>query len=211
MGGYPVAELVHELEWDGGGLRAAAQALGLIGLPGAVLASRGRQLAANGLFEEMMRGVACNRGERLVFADHPTDTLFTSALVELGTASHAGAMRSVPMRARGSRPAMILRLITLCAGGRDVFGASSILVVTRLEPPAAPAAELLQGLFDLTPAEARVAREIGDGRTIDTIAEMFGLSRETIRSQLKAVLGKAGVGRQADLVAILAAVDMPGG
>ena len=106
---------------------------------------------------------------------------------------------------------MILRLITLCAGGQDVLGASIILVVTRLEPPAAPAAELLQGLFDLTPAEARVAREIGEGRTIDTIAETFGLSRETIRSQLKAVLGKAGVGRQADLVAILATVDIPGG
>jgi DNA-binding CsgD family transcriptional regulator len=158
-----------------------------------------------------MRGVTCDRGERLVFADRSTDTLFAAALLELGTSSRAGTVRSLPMRARGDRPPMILRLITLCAGGQDVFGASSILVVTRLDPPAAPAAELLQGLFDLTPAEARVARGIGEGRTIDTIAEMFGLSRETVRSQLKAVLGKAGVGRQADLVAILATVDMPGG
>ena len=203
-----MATLAHNLEWDGGGLRAAAQALGLIGLPAAVLAAHGRQLAANRLFEELVRSVGCNRGERLVFADHPTDKLFTSALVELGTVSHAGAARSVPMRARGNRPAMILRLIALCVGGQDVFGASSILVVTRVTPPAAPPAELLQGLFDLTPAEARVARGIGEGSTVEDIAESFGLSRETVRSQLKAVLGKTGLGRQADLAALLAGVDL---
>ena len=206
-----MAAPAYGLEWDGRGLRAAAEALGLIGFPAAMLGSRGRPLAANRLFEDLMRGVTCDRGERLVFADRPTDTAFAAALLELGTSSRAGTVRSLPMRARGDRPPMILRLITLCAGGQDVLGASIILVVTRLEPPAAPAAELLQGLFDLTPAEARVAREIGEGRTIDTIAETFGLSRETIRSQLKAVLGKAGVGRQADLVAILATVDIPGG
>jgi len=207
-----VAALAHDLEWRGGGLRAAAEALGLIGLPAAVLASRGWPLAANRLFDDMMRGVACGQGERLVFADRPTDAMFAAALVELGTATRAGAMRSVPMRARGNRPPMILRLVSLCAAGHDVFaGASSILVVTRLTPPAAQPAELLQGLFDLTPAEARVASGIGEGRTVESIAEGFGLSRETVRSQLKAVLGKTGLGRQADLVAMLAGFDISGG
>ena len=203
-----MAAPAYDLEWDGRGLRAVAEALGLIGFPAAVLGSRGRPLAANRLFQELMRGVVCDHGERLVFADRATDTLFAAALLELGMASRAGAVRSVPMRARGDRPPMILRVITLCAAGQDVFGASSILVVTRITPPAAPAAELLQGLFDLTPAEARVAREIGEGRTVDTIAEMFGLSRETVRSQLKAVLGKTGLGRQADLAALLAGVEL---
>jgi DNA-binding CsgD family transcriptional regulator len=203
-----MAAPAYDLEWDGRGLRAAAEALGLIGFPAAVLGSRGRPLAANRLFEQLMRGVTCDRGERLVFADRSADTLFAAALLELGTASRAGAARSVPMRACGDRPPMILRLITLCAGGQDIFGASIILVVTRITAPAAPAAELLQGLFDLTPAEARVAREIGEGRTVDTIATMFGLSRETVRSQLKAVLGKTGLGRQADLAALLAGVEL---
>jgi DNA-binding CsgD family transcriptional regulator len=203
-----VATPAYGLEWDGRGLRAAAEALGLMGFPAAVLGLRGRPLAANRLFEDLMRGVTCDRGERLAFADRSTDTLFAAALLELGTSGHAGAVRSVPMRARGDRPPMILRLITLRAGGQDVFGASSILVVTRITPPTAPAAELLQGLFDLTPAEARVAREIGEGRTVDSIAEMFGLSRETVRSQLKAVLGKTGLGRQADLAALLAGVEL---
>ena len=205
-----MAAPAYDLDWDGRGLRAAADALGLIGFPAAVLGSRGRPLAANRLFDELMRGVSCDRGERLGFADRATDTLFAAALLELGMASRAGAVRSVPVRASGDRPPMILRLISLCGGGHDVFGASSIVVVTRLTPPAAPAAELLQRLFDLTPAEARVAREIGEGRTVDAIAEAFGLSRETVRSQLKAVLGKTGLGRQGDLMAMLAAVEIPG-
>ena len=200
--------LQRELEWDGRALRGAAEAFGLIGFPAAILASRGRLLAVNRPFEDLMRGVTDGRGERLAFADRPTDTLFAAALIELGTARHAGATRSVPMRARGDRPPMILRLISLCAGTQDVFGASSILVITRVAPPAAPPAELLQGLFDLTPAEARVACGIGDGRTVEDIAGLFGLSRETVRSQLKAVLGKTGLGRQADLAALLAGVDL---
>ena len=204
----PVAALAHDWEWDGRALRGAAEALGLIGFPAAILASRGRLLAVNRPFEELMRGVTDGRGEHLAFADRPTDTLFAAALIELGTARRAGAVRSVPMRARGDRPPMILRLISLCAGGEDLFGASSILVITRVTPPAAPPAELLQGLFDLTPAEARVACGIGDGRTVEGIAELFGLSRETVRSQLKAVLGKTGLGRQADLAALLAGVDL---
>ena len=203
-----MAALAHDLEWDGRALRGAADALGLIGFPAAILASRGRLLAVNRPFEELMRGATDGRGERLVFADHPTDTVFAAALIELGTARRAGTVRSVPIRARGDRPPMILRLISLCAGGEDLFGASSILVITKVTPPAAPPAELLQGLFDLTPAEARVACGIGDGRTVEDIAELFGLSRETVRSQLKAVLGKTGLGRQANLAALLAGVDL---
>lgn len=207
-GQYPVGALAHDPEWDGRALRCAAEALGLIGFPAAALAARGRLLSLNRLFEELMRGVADCRGERPVFSDRPTDTLFTAALIELGTARRAGAVRSVPMRARGERPPMILRLISLCAGGEDLFGASSILVVTRVTPPAAPPAELLQGLFALTPAEARVASGIGDGHTVGDITESLGLSRETVRSQLKAVLGKTGLGRQTDLAAMLASVNL---
>ena len=193
-----------DLEWYGSSPRAAAETLGLIGIPAAVLGAGGRPLAANGLFEELMRGVAWSRGERIVFADRATDALFVKLLD-----APPDAPRSIPMRARGERPPMIAHLIP--ARTRQVFAdACSILVVTQVTPPAAPAAEVLQGLFDLTPAEARVARGIGEGRTVETIAEAFGLSRETVRSQLKAVLGKMGLGRQADLVGMLAAVDMPG-
>jgi DNA-binding CsgD family transcriptional regulator len=72
-------------------------------------------------------------------------------------------------------------------------------VVTPVDRAAVPTAEVLQGLFDLTPAEARVARGIGQAETIDTLAEATGVNRETVRSQLKAVLAKTGTRRQAEL------------
>ena len=72
-----------------------------------------------------------------------------------------------------------------------------------------PDAELIAGLFDLTPAEARVARGVAEGLTLDAIGNKASISRETVRSQLKAVLAKTGVNRQADLAALLAGLRLP--
>jgi len=192
--------------------RAAAEALGLIGLPAAVLGPRGEPLATNRLFEKLVPAVAACRGERLAFADAAADALFVEALARSLPPSAPDAVRLIPIRARGERPPMIAHVISLRGAASDLLtGASGILVLTPLKPRAAPNAEVLQRLFDLTPAEARVARGIGEGRTVDAIAEAFGLSRETIRSQLKVVLGKVGLARQADLVAMLAGVHVPEG
>lgn len=193
--------------------RAGVEALGLVGLPAALLALRGAPLAANRLFEELMPHVAIERRERLALADPLADALFAEGLAKLTAAGGHGAVRSIPIRARSERPPMIVHLIPVRGAAHDVFsGASGIILVTPVLPQAVPNAEVLQGLFDLTPAEARVARGIGEGRTVDAIAEGFGLSRETVRSQLKAVLGKTGLGRQVDLAALLAGgVHVPAG
>jgi len=192
--------------------RAAAEALGLIGLSAAVLGPRGQLLAANRLFENLIPSVVRERAERLAFADSAADALFAEALAPAIPPGAAGALCSIPIRSRRERPPMIAHLVPLGSAAHDIFaGVSGILIVTPLTLRAPPNAEVLQVLFDLTPAEARVARGIGEGRTVEAIAETFGLSRETIRSQLKAVLGKTGLGRQADLVAMLAGVHVSGG
>jgi DNA-binding CsgD family transcriptional regulator len=49
-----------------------------------------------------------------------------------------------------------------------------------------------------------VARGIGQAETIDTLADATGVNRETVRSQLKAVLSKTGLSRQQELVSLLA-------
>jgi DNA-binding CsgD family transcriptional regulator len=64
-------------------------------------------------------------------------------------------------------------------------------------------------LFDLTPAEARVARGISEAQTVDTVADALGVSRETVRTQLKAVLAKTGVAKQTELVNLLAGKVLP--
>jgi DNA-binding CsgD family transcriptional regulator len=64
-------------------------------------------------------------------------------------------------------------------------------------------------LFDLTPAEARVARSIASGKTIESIATDGGVSRETVRSHVRSVLAKTGCDRQAEIVALLTGIVRP--
>jgi DNA-binding CsgD family transcriptional regulator len=86
-------------------------------------------------------------------------------------------------------------------------------VLTPVTLPQAPPVELVQSLFDLTPAEARVARGLASGKTVDDIASAGGTSANTVRTHVRGVLEKTGCNRQADIVALLTAIsatDTPG-
>jgi DNA-binding CsgD family transcriptional regulator len=184
--------------------RAQADALQVLGLPGAVLRGSGRVFAANSLFDALMPSLFQDRAQRVTIADVAADALLDEAL---GTLSLAGGLtvRSMPVAATAGHVPMVLHVIPVRGSARDVFTqAIALLVVTPVDRAAVPTAEVLQGLFDLTPAEARVARGIGQAETIDTLADATGVNRETVRSQLKAVLSKTGLSRQQELVSLLA-------
>jgi DNA-binding CsgD family transcriptional regulator len=85
----------------------------------------------------------------------------------------------------------------------DSEAASCIVVITTVSRPQIASAEVIRDLFDLTPAEARVAHGIAAGKTVNDLAGEAGLALGTIRQQLKSVFSKTGVSRQADLVALL--------
>ncbi len=105
---------------------------------------------------------------------------------------------------------MILHLLPIHGAAHDVFSrATSLLVVTPVDRGAVPTAKVLQGLFDLTPAEARVARGISEAQTVEGLALSAGVSVETVRSQLKAVLSKTGLSRQQELINLLAGTMLP--
>ena len=56
------------------------------------------------------------------------------------------------------------------------------------------AIEILRTVFDLTPMEAKIAYAASLGDSTETIAAVFGISVETVRSHLKHVYVKADVG-----------------
>ena len=67
-------------------------------------------------------------------------------------------------------------------------------------------------LFDLTPAEAKVARDIASGLNVEGLAGSLNLSPATIGNQLNAVLAKTGTKRQAELTLLLSGTrPMPDG
>jgi len=68
-----------------------------------------------------------------------------------------------------------------------------------------PTQEVLRALYRLTPAECRVALLMSDGHTSRHIAEMVGVTENTVRTQLKSIFAKTGVKRQAELIKVLSA------
>jgi DNA-binding CsgD family transcriptional regulator len=200
------------LAWRLGLERANAmtQALEQIGLPAAVLRSSGKLTAANESFAKLIPNVLTDRAERVRFSNLDADAVFATALGGIRSSGPKRNMgKSFPIAPSEDRPGLIFHLLPLRGAANDIFSqAEGIMIVTPVNRELVPTAEILQGLFDLTPAEARVARAISGGKTIQSISKEFDLSPETIRSQLKAVLRKTGLHRQAELVSTLASVAL---
>jgi len=184
-------------------LRAATQALALIGLPAAVLDPRGRVLAANPLIEKMTRHVKWLPDDRIALADSVANALLRRALADVSDPA-ATTPRSFPARSR-TDDTVVVHLVPMTGDARDLFdGGCALLVVTAVAARRAPDAALIRGLFDLTAAEASVASGIVEGLSPDQIAERHGTTPATVRCQLKGVFAKTGVGRQSQLAALLA-------
>jgi DNA-binding CsgD family transcriptional regulator len=66
-----------------------------------------------------------------------------------------------------------------------------------------PTQDILRTMFDLTPAECRVAILLSDGLAPKEIARMIGVSVDTVRSQMKSIFSKTDVKRQSELVRLL--------
>jgi DNA-binding CsgD family transcriptional regulator len=190
--------------------RAMVDTLGQIGLPAAVLGQNGKVLAINDLFQSLSEQIAIGAFDKISIKNPSSDTLMKQSLVRLGEKRNNSEVRSIPVPAVGDQPALIAHLIPIAGAAHDIFSrAFTILVITALQAPTAPTQDVLNGLFDLSPAEVKVAQGIISGKTIDSVAAELKLSRETIRNQLKSVFAKTGTGRQAQLVGLFAAVTLP--
>jgi DNA-binding CsgD family transcriptional regulator len=117
---------------------------------------------------------------------------------------------SIPLAAAEGRPPMIVHVVPVRGVARDIFSRASVVVfVTPVVVSDVPTAEVIQGLFDLTPTEARVARALGRGATVAEIATGNGVAQPTVRNQIREISAKTGVNRQADLVGLLRGVAGP--
>jgi DNA-binding CsgD family transcriptional regulator len=191
--------------------RAIAQAMQAIGLPAAVLRKGGRLAAANAMFEKLVPAVFADHRHRIVLANRDSDRLLENALAKLDRGMKQGEVLSIAVPAAADQLPMALHLVPVCGMANDIFSqAVSILIATPVDRSASPSAELLQGLFDLTPTEARVARAIGQAKSINAIAVAHHVSQSTVRDQLKAIFAKTGTRRQVELSRLLSGIAAPG-
>ena len=123
-------------------------------------------------------------------------------------------VHAIPVSAADTRPPIILHVIPVRGPATDLLpGAVAIVIAAPVVSRDIPSVAVLQGLFNMTPAEARVTRAVAQRRTIVETARGLELSQETVRSQLKAALAKTGFTRKLDLAVTLderVPADRPG-
>lgn len=182
--------------------------------------------AGEAALEQMQAGATVLDAERVVLhANATARSLFnsTSALrVQAGRleAQEAGTARALAaawhrLLTRGEPQELLLvrpqpLVLTLChwpepgadaplarARGRRFL--ATVVPLQRTPPSLAQ----LKGLFDLSPAEARLAQRLACGSSLPQAAQELGVKPATVRSQMLQILAKTGARRQQALMALL--------
>jgi len=188
--------------------QAASQTLAALGMAAMVLAESGKVLAANSLIENLVNHVHWRAGGRVTLADKSADDMLTDALARIAVNDNGG-VRSFPVRDATTDTLMVGHVVPIKFSARDIFASSSaVFVLVPVTAPSSPPVELVMSLFDLTPAEARVARGLAAGKTVDDLAGDNGVSPNTVRVQVRGVLEKTGCQRQTDVVALLGGISV---
>lgn len=185
--------------------RSTVDALQKIGLPAAVLSHSHHLLAANLLLEQFGRQIRFLARDRIEFRNARANALFEDAFAQLERGAESTSVWSIPIPAEDDLHPTIIHLLPVRRSARDLFtGAAGILVVTPVMISGSSSyVDLLDGLFDLTPAESRLAALIASGLGPRDAAAKLGISEATARSALKIVFSKVGVTRQNELAALL--------
>ena len=124
--------------------------------------------------------------------------------VDLMAAPAAGTGRRILRlsRAGGETPlAVIVSKAPYALQNMEAGGSRGLACLAVVDPgrQSTPAPEVLMELFGLTQAEARVALQIGAGKSINEIAGEFGVKVGTVRSQVISIFAKTGLNRQQEV------------
>lgn len=164
-----------------------------------------RILFANNAGEAMLRdgtGLRASDGRLATTVAAKTEAL--RAMLSGG----AGA-RSMLATPRRDGTNLVIQVLPASGISRRGAPGASIVFVKEPKERALPSSEQIQALFDLTPAQAALAREILVGDGAQAAAARLGISHATARTHLLQVFDKTGTGRQAELVRLILQRSLP--
>lgn len=186
--------------------RSTVDALDRLGLSAAVIDRAGRVVASNRLLDQLPGALIPTAFGGLALADRLKHDRLKVALARIGLGED-GPATSIPVKGMADCPPLLIHLLPVRGRARDLFGDGHILlVVSTTRPRSLPGPEVLRGLFDLSPAEARLVGELASGGSLPLVARRLGLSVHTLRVQLRAVMSKTGVHRQAELMRLVSSL-----
>ena len=150
----------------------------------------GSVLDGAGLVEHL-----CQMGWRVVMLSATTDE------VRVGQALDAGAVACVPKTA--ALPVLVTTIRRAMQGVAAMRPERREYFIARYRHQLEQARAVERRLSLLTERERAVLERLGRGRRAQSIAEEFGVSLATIRTQIRAVLHKLRVSGQLEAVALL--------
>jgi DNA-binding CsgD family transcriptional regulator len=151
-------------------------------------------------------------GKRLCFVDTAMDDQFADTLSYFKMVRMAGP-RTLRVQALGRDSGWVLRLAQIEPGRLDYSPAGLLvgpgdaaLLLTLYQEQRAPPRGGLRERYGLTEQEAGIAIQLAEGLSVNEIADKRGRSVHTIRNQIKAVMGKLGVNRQASIIKLVSSL-----
>jgi DNA-binding CsgD family transcriptional regulator len=186
--------------------KATVATLEAIGLAAAVMSAAGRVVAANGLLDEMRSTFIAAAHGRIALTNVAANALFQDAVANN---RHDEVIRSIPVPSADGQPPLVMHLLPIRRAAHDIFsGADMLLVATPVNASAiVPSPSILAGLFDLTPAEARLAASLSQGRPLKDAAADSNITFKSGRTYLERIFAKTGTHRQSELVALLKSAE----
>lgn len=161
--------------------------------------------------ETLFRSGLRLRHRRIHAADRASDArlqTLTGAAVLL--ASGRSVQTEPIVIAYNGSPWLLAEIVPMTSFACDLFnGGDVLLYFTDLAAERPPSEQALRLAFRLTPAEARLASDLAAGEGVDEASARLAISRETARTQLRAIFAKTGTCRQAELAALLSRLHKP--
>lgn len=140
----------------------------------------------------MVVGLDCGRKfERLVRG---------AVLIARGQASPTGQSMCL---ARQGRLPLTLTVAPLMPSNQGHSSIPAALVLVRDPEAVCPTTRTLQALFNLTPAEAAVAKALVQGNSLVEIAASHRISLNTVKTHIQRVFAKTSTKRQGELIALI--------
>jgi DNA-binding CsgD family transcriptional regulator len=170
-----------------------------------LLDSNGALVDANSLARDVLKngdGIQF-RGGRFAFADPGLDARLVR-LIELAGRPGAGSTTTIAARIKRPRAAAYRIVVSPVAASDDRRGVAFVAILYGPSERREITDSVLKELYGLTRAQAKVARRLHAGRSVEETASDLDLSLNTVRTHLKVIFSKCEVQSQAELMHLFA-------
>jgi DNA-binding CsgD family transcriptional regulator len=164
--------------------------------------AKARILFANAVAERLLqRGAGLYTRNGRLSARSPAKTAALHSMIAGGNEGLPGGLLTLP---RPDRRSLTLLVLPFRAATAELIRRpAAIVFVKDPETRPLPSRDEIRRIFELTPAQAGLAREILQGDGIPAAAERLGISRATAHTHLLEVFQRTGTSRQAELARVI--------